>query len=488
MNLTAVYTMIVYLVCMVAFGIYFSRSKYTASAADYFAGKVTGVGPFVLAFTILATQYSAGSYMSEVGWTYEIGYSTFWLGAMSLTGILAEYLLVGRRYYVLGRRLGLVTPGDLLAERYYSPATVRALQAIIMVVCMVGYLVAQFKAMGIVFNVMVGIPFNYGVILGVGICTLYTALGGYLAVAWTDFVQGCIMVFAAIAVPIACMVKFGGLTSLNAQLAAMDPRAVSFGGAMSFPLWLMFLVAFNFGVLGYPLDLPRWFSLRRRSMLLPSMFAGLFFAFVVHFGTKIIGLYAKVHVAGIADPDMTFAQMTTMLLNPVVAGVVLCALVGACMSTVDSLLLSATAAIGNDIWRRIINPKLSEQEAVRSGRIIVVICALVSIVLAFKPMGAIVWIAMFAWGGLALAFTPPLVLGIYWPRATREGAVAGMAIGFLVAMLWYVLKHPLGVHGIVMGMAVNAAVLVLVSMVTPKPPKEVVANFFPSADELASIE
>lgn len=470
----SVVVFVLYCIAVIVIGIV--ANKTTKGLSDYLAGTTTGIGPVVLSFTVMATTYSAGSYMSEVGLAYSWGYPAFWIACMSLLGMTTKYFWVGPRFNEIGKKMGYVTPGDFLAGRYYS-TTVKVIQALLMTVFLVAYLVAQFQAMGTVFQVFLKIPYSTALILGVVLTVVYVSVGGYLAVVWTDSLQGLIMIVGAVLVPLACVLRWGGLPTLNRELLSLGEKYVSFSQGFPFPLWLFFLVGFGFATWGYPADLSRWFSLRKKSQFAVAAVSAFLLSFIIHFGTKLAGLYGLVHIRGVKNTDTLYALMAGQLLNPWLAGLILSALVGGAMSSVDSLLLMVTGAVSKDIWLTV-RPGEDEARVKRWSQGLVWILAAISVALAFRRLALIVWISMFAWGGMVLTFAPPLLLGIFWKRATKEGAICGMLAGFVTGVIWYLLNHPLKIHGVVAGLAANLIAMILVSLLTPEPPKDVIASHF----------
>lgn len=476
-----------YFIGMIAVGFYFSK-KQSGSIGDFFIGKDTGIGPCVLAFSYMATAVSAGTFMGEVGQAYSLGYTMFYIALMSLLGSILNYLVLGKRCYVLGKRLDIITAGDLLSHRFYSPKAIRLVQAIVLLVCITAAMVAQFIAAGIIFNVVFGIPTYWGAILGAVCAGIYVTVGGFLAVAWTDLIQGCIMILGAFSVLVSCFIKYGGLGGLNLALAAQNESLVTAVGATSSTNVVLWIFIFALGHFGYVPSFSRFFSMRSRKMLKTSIVVVALANMGFHIFGKLSGLFGVAFLGPLENPDALLPTIAVATLPAIFTGLLLAAILGASMSSIDSLVLLLSGVCVHDIFEKVGNKKLSDAHMLTVSRVVTVVITLIGLAFAINPPAAIMWVSTFAWGGITSTFAAPMITGLYWKRATREGALAGMIGGFSAAMLWYLLKHPFGIHGLVLGYLVNFGLNIIVSLATPKPPKEVIQDCFPSREEMMTIQ
>lgn len=476
----------IYFVAMIGMGFYFNK-KQSGSIGDYFIGKDTGIGPYVLAFSYMATAISAGTFMGEVGQAYSLGYTMFYIALMSLLGSVLNYLVLGKRCYVLGKRLDIITAGDLLSYRFYSPKAIRSVQAVVLLICITAAMVAQFIAAGIIFNVVFGIPTYWGAILGAICAGIYVTVGGFLAVAWTDLIQGCIMIAGAFSVLVGCFIKFGGLGGLNLALQAQNPDLVSAVGATSTTNVVLWIFIFAIGHFGYVPSFSRFFSMRSRKMLKTSVVMVALANMGFHIFGKLSGLYGVAFMDPLENPDALLPTMAIETLPAIFTGLLLAAILGASMSSIDSLVLLLSGVVVRDVFEKVAEKQLDDKKMLLVSRVVTAVLTVVGLIFAIKPPAAIMWVSTFAWGGITSTFAAPMITGLYWKRATKQGALVGMIGGFGISMLWYLLKHPFGIHGLVLGYIVNFALNIIVSLCTPKPPEEVIKNCFPSKEEMAAI-
>ena len=473
-----------YFALMLGMGFFFQK-KQTGSVADYFAAKDTGIGPWVLAFSYMATAISAGTYMGEVAQTRTMGYTVFYMAVMSCVGSVLNHLVLGKRCFVLGKKLNVITTGDLLSYRFSSPKAIRIVQAVVLLVCITASMVAQFQASGIIFNVMVGVPVWVGALLGAVCAGIYVSVGGFLAVAWTDLIQGIIMIFGGLSVFIGCLVKYGSLASLNMQIAAQNPEFVTATGATDPQnIWLWFFI-FAIGHFGYVPSFCRFFSAKKLDTMRKSIVMVAIANIGFHFFGKLSGLYSILAIPNLTNDDAALSSMAILVLPPVLAGLLLAAILGAAMSSIDSLVLLLSGVCVHDVVEKTFNIKLEQKKMLHLCNLVSALVTVVGLIIALNPPAAIMWVGAFAWGGITSTFAAPMILGLYWKRGNGKGAVAGMVSGFGIAMLWYLLNHP-GIHGLVLGYIVNFVVNIVVSLCTAPPPKEVIDNCFPTKEEMAT--
>ena len=332
---------------------------------------------------------------------------------------------------------------------------------------------------------MLGVPVWVGALLGAVCAGIYVSIGGFLAVAWTDLVQGIIMIIGGLSVFIGCLVKYGSLASLNLQIATQNPEFVTATGATSSKnIWLWIFI-FAIGHFGYVPSFCRFFSAKKLSTLRKSIVMVAVANIGFHFFGKLSGLYSIIAIPELANDDVALSTMAINVLPPLLAGVLLAAILGAAMSSIDSLILLLSGVCVHDVVDKTLNIKLEPKKMLHLCNLVTIIVTVVGLVIALNPPGAIMWVSAFAWGGITATFAAPMILGLYWKRANGKGAIAGMVSGFGIAMLWYLLNHP-GIHGLVLGYIVNFVVNIAVSLCTAPPPEEVIKDCFPTKEEVAT--
>ncbi len=490
MAVTAQYTVIlvVYFAAMLGLGLWFRRRQ--RSRTDYFLARGK-LGPGAIGFSYSATQLSGSSYMGAVGTERLYGYNFSPAAVSSAAAPWFTYVLVGDRLRRVAGKIRCNTLVDVLQARYYSRATAKAATAI-MLMAFAPLVAAQLKAAANAFEVMLGIP--YLVALGAfgAIVIVYTVTGGMHAVAWTDLIQGTIMIVGFGVLAPTAVVAAGGFAEMHRQYGALQPGSIRFIGTMP-ALWVVssFLVWGFFQIGGSPASVTRFLIPEDDSTLRKAMVYSIGFTSFIYICGTLIAIASGVLLPSLDRPDLALPTLVAELLPPAFGGIIVAAVLGATMSTIDSVLLLAGSLVVENLWlptrdRRRAGP-IGEDEALRVARIATLALGLVALVTAINPPAAIYWIVTMAFSLMASAFTFPLLLGLWWPRATREGALAGMLGGAATAVAWYVASYV--VHGTLedfvgglwpalLGPAVSLSLMVAVSRATPPPPAEVVELFF----------
>jgi Na+/proline symporter len=310
-------------------------------------------------------------------------------------------------------------------------------------------------------------------------------VGGFKAVAYSDFLQGVLMFGCLAVLPIVGISALGGWSALIDGLRAQDPNLLTLMGANGFSLpgviSVVGFIAIGFAFLGAPQLLTRFIAARSQRDILKGGKIAVGCILVFDFGAVFSGMAGRVLFPGLADPETILPQMSTELFPAFLTGVFLVVVLAAIMSTVDSLLILASSAVVRDVVQQIFNPDVSERRLSLYGKGITVIVGGGAIAAALTEARAIFWFVLFAWSGLASAFTPVVLCSLFWKGTTRMGAMWGMVSGFLTAVLWVVLfkERFFDLYEMIPGFAVGFAVTVGVSLATRAPEG--------AAEEMASV-
>lgn len=486
MSVTGQYVLVlvVYFGLMLGLGVFFN--KRLRSRSEYFIARGK-LGPATVGFSFSATQMSGSSYMGGVGTERLFGYGASPGGVSSAAAPWFSYILLGDRLRRIAGRLGSVTLADIFEARFYS-TTAGLVATAIMLVAFVPLVAAQFKAAANVFEVLLGIPYLTGLLLFGGIVILYTVLGGMYAVAWTDLIQGIIMIAGfAILAPVA-VTAAGGFSEMNRQYALANPGGISFLGKMP-ALWVVsdFVVWGFFQIGGSPAAVTRFLIPEDDRTLKGAMAYSVLFQSFIYVSATLIAISAGVLLPELDRPDLTVPTLVARLLPPWVGGVIIAAVLGATMSTVDSILLVSGSLVVENVTVKGLGRNIDSASGLRIARRVTFILGALALVVAIRPPAAIFWIVTMSFSFMASAFTFPFLLGLWWPRATREGGIAGMVGGALACVLWYVigyLRHGSldnwlgGIWPSVLGPFVSLLLTVGVSRLTAPPPEEVGKLFF----------
>jgi sodium/pantothenate symporter len=487
-NFAVLLPMIIYLGMVYWLAIYSNkvRSKSTGGfIQEYFIGS-RGMGGFVLAMTLVATYTSASSFIGGPGVAYKMGLGWVLLAMIQLPTAFLTLGVLGKKFAIVARKIKAVTINDFLWERYHNKGVV-ILGSVSLVLFFIAAMVAQFIGGARLFEAATGLSYNVGLAIFAITVIVYTTVGGFRAVVLTDALQGIVMVIGTLALLIGVVNYGGGMANIINTLKATDPALITPFGPGNFiskPFILSFWVLVGFGVIGLPHTAVRCMGYRDSKSMHRAMVIGTFVVGFLMLGMHLAGVLGKAIIPDITIGDLLMPQLTLKILPPVIAGVFLAGPLAAIMSTIDSQLILASAAIVKDLYINYINPDIEETEGgnKKLQKISFYSTALIGIIVflaAIKPPELIVWINLFAFGGLQAAFLWPTVLGLYWKRANSAGALASMVTG-IAAYIYFdrVVKRFMGMHIIVPVLVIALVVFVVVSLITNKPEDRIIEKFW----------
>jgi SSS family transporter len=459
---------------LIVFGIGWLSLKRTRSEKDYWiAGG--NLGWLLGGATLAATHTSAGSFMGTIGVMYSAGWSFGWL----ILAIPLAYWFMAAVLAPRFTRVKELTLPAFIEARYYSKS-VRALAAVIILMATVVYIQAQIVAGGLIASTVFGIPTEIGMVGFTLILLVYTAVGGMLAVVYTDFLQIVIMTIGVLfALPIAVR-HVGGWGDLFDYVQAVNPTTFTFeafGPVLLFTMGLAFLL----GSVSSPAQLVRLYAMKDMRAIRRGILLAIVLITGINLVIFLLSLVSVVLFPALPTGDLAMPMIARTVLPPFLGGIMLAAITSAMMSTVDSLLIVAGSALSQDIYRTLIDPDVGEKKRAWIDRLGVMIVGTVPVLLLLSGVGEgelIQFIILLFTALMASSFFVPVVAGVYWRRATREGAAAAMLGGLAAALLWK-LAGPEGIDPVIPGMFASAALMFVVSLLTPRPPEGAVDPYFP---------
>ena len=495
---TYVTVMVAYLVMLVLMGLWMARR--TKSAEDFYIGG-RQVGPWVTAFSFVAAYFSSVVIVGGGAFGYRFGMSTLWIAATNvLVGCTLVWIVLGRRLWEFTKRLDTMTIPGFIGKRY-GAREAEVFSALVIFIFMIVYNVSVLVGMGRIMEGLMGIPYTTAVLVAGLIILVYVSIGGYLAVVWTGFVQAWIMIFGLLLLTFATLNAVGGLTLANIELAKLDPGFVQTPGVWGWGGLVSFALIVSLGVWGMPQLLVRFYSMKSTRVLkLGTILATLGGAMAVL--PYMTGAMSRLLLPGLegAEVDLAIPKLTELVLNPWGGAIFLAGVMAAGMSTFASVLIIVSGAIVKDLRRGKTVSGGHEERVPRGrvpvggaappggsrevllGRVASFVAGLISLVIAYRPPGLILVITAFAWAVIASACLWPVVLGVYWRRGTRAGAMSSMVAGTGVALGWMIAGKPLGVHGFIPGVVVSLVVFIGVSLVTRPPEPALIDRAWGSAD------
>lgn len=431
--------MIVYLLVMLGVGIYTWR--YMKSLDDFvLAGR--RLGPLVSAISERASGESAWFLLGLPAAAYTVGFREFWSVIGIATGILTSWTFLAFRLRTQTERLGALTLPDYFEARFGDRTrTLRVVSMLSILVFYIAYVSAQLDGAGQILNATFGIEPHHGMLVGAIVVGAYTLMGGFMAVAITDVIQGLLMALVAIVLPLVGIATIGGFDRLWSALAAHDPAHLTMDAGKTGAAFL-FGVAFAgfswcFGYLGQPHLLTRYMAIRSAREVPTGHAIAMSWVLLAYWGAPMIGLVGLVVLGpALENPDQVMPLLAIELLPGWLAGIMIAGATAAMMSTADSQLLVASSTVVEDVYVRLFRPDASPGRLVLYSRVVTILLTSLALVLAWTASGGIYAAVEYAWTGLGASFGPALVAALWWPRATRWGALAGMLAGLGSTIAW----------------------------------------------------
>lgn len=476
-NLLLIISFIVYSAGIVLIGVYSTRRK--KQTTDDFVLANRELGPWVSALSASASAESGWVMLGLVGEAYLYGAAAFWI----VPGIAAGYLF---NWYVIAEKLrqsttasSAVTLPQYLLHRFGKNSTaLRTISVLIITFSMLAYVAAQMNAAGKAFEATFALPYGWGVIAGAAIILTYTITGGFRAICWTDVIQAIFMVIALIGMPILILFEMGGYGAFLDAVQRVDPTMLSFSYGKTGLAMLGFvvgLVGIGLGYPGQPHVLSRFMATKDSQSVRKGGKIAISWMVLAYMGAIFFGLFAKVHLGVLDDPEQALPLAVNSMLPPILGGFVIAAIISAICSTADSQLIVVSSAISRDIMPLFTSRKQPDDFAAiqRRDRLVLLILGLLAVLLAATKSRVIFEFVLYAWSALGASFGPVVLLGLLWKKANRSGAIAGMLTGLIVTVIWRNIPALKGiVYELVPAFILAFAMVVIVSLITSSNEKE----------------
>ncbi|MEN7972619.1 MAG: sodium/proline symporter PutP [Verrucomicrobiota bacterium] len=483
-NPSAIITFIVYLLFMLAIGSHFYKRN--ESLSDYLIGD-RQLNKWVAAMSAQASDMSGWLLLGLPGYAYLQGLEASWIAIGLATGTYLNWRFVARRLRRYTEIAGnAITLPDYFANRFNDHnRLLRTLSAVFILVFFLIYTASGFVAGAKLFESVFGLPYHSALLIGVVVIISYTALGGFMAVSWTDFFQGIIMFFAIVTVPLMAIHTTGGFAETTSTLnSAGNGYLDLFNKVDGQPLPLLViasLLAWGMGYFGQPHILTRFMAIRSPNEVRPARKIAMIWVIVSLVSAILVGLAGRACIPEIlsdADAEKTFMVLVDRLTHPIVGGILLAAVLAAIMSTADSQLLVTSSALTEDLYRVIIRPNASERELVWVSRGTVIGTAAIASAIALKPESSVLDLVSYAWAGFGATFGPLVLISLYWNRMTRNGAIAGIVGGGVTVLAWKQLEGGIfDLYEIVPGFMASTCLIAIFSLLDRKPGTEVLKQF-----------
>lgn len=491
-------SIVTYLVAMVMIGVVYSKK--TKNVGDFYLGG-RKLGPLVTAMSAEASDMSSyllmglpglalASGVAEVGWTV-IGLAI---------GTYLNWLIVAKKLRNYSAKIGAITIPDYFSKRYKDNSRlIMAVAAFMIIIFFVPYTASGFAACGKLFGTLFGIDYHIAMVVSAIIIVGYTSLGGFNAASMTDFIQSIIMTAALIIVLVFGISQAGGMEQVIANAKALPGYLDFFKGYDGVTnsagtynaLSVVSTLAWGLGYFGMPHILLRFMAIEnpdkvKVSRRVASVWVVISMAVAVLIGIVGMAMIKEGALAQFDDSETIIIQIATLLskvgvVPALLAGVILAGILASTMSTADSQLLAASSAASENIIGGLFRINLSETAQMIVARVTLIAISVVGVIIAWDSNSSVFGIVSFAWAGFGAAFGPVMLLSLFWKRSNRYGAFAGMIVGGVMVFVWKYAIAKLGgafaIYELLPAFVCGILVNVIVSLVTPKPDKEIVDTF-----------
>ena len=476
---------VIYLGIMIYVGL--RNASKNNSSADFFLGG-RKVGPWVTALSAEASDSSAWLLMGLPGLCYLGGVQeSIWTAVGLIVGTYLSWLFVAKPLRKCSITFGdSITIPEFLSNRFKDKSHILSIVSVIFIVLFFTiYTASGFVACAKLFNSVFGLNYHAGLAIGLVVILCYTITGGYTAVCTTDFLQGSLIFIAFIVSTLVVVFSIGGVgDSINVfknfqELAGTELKAFDGMGIISALAW-------GLGYFGMPHIIVRFMGIRSNSEVGKARRIGIIWMIISYIGAILIGTLGTVYLKkfGITldsvSAETVFSETMKNMYPAFIAGIFLCAILAASMSTADSQLLAASSAVSQDIFKGLIKKNAQEKEVMIISRFTVFLIALIALLLSLNPKSSIFNLVSFAWSGFGGTFGPLILLSLYWKRTTAPGAIAGLICGGITDVVWHYIPASVakifGLYEILPAFIVCLIVTVLISLLT-KPDAEVLTKF-----------
>lgn len=471
MSTTVVLFLVLYYVVVLGIGYWAMRRGAGTDLEGYLLGG-RRVGPVTTALTLQSTSMSGYMFLGAGGLGFMQGYWALWYAVGDIGGGVLNMSVIGRRMRKLSQVLGALTSIEYLEKRYPSPA-IRLVGGSLTVFLLGFYVLAQFIAGGKGMALVTGIDYPVALAIAVAVILIYTFMGGYLAVAYTDFFQSVIMLLGVLWIVVAALIELGGLTAANNAVGNIDPTLLTlWGRGLGFEgQWGIVagaLLIFSIGYMGWPHVVTRHMAMTRPATARMAGAWATAWNLLFVPAPYLVGILAIVLLPDLGDPEMAIFEVAATLLPAAVTGLVMAAIMAAIMSTADSLLLQTGSIASRDLYERFINPGASEKEMVMVSRGLVLLIAVVGYGVALVEPPSVFGIVVFTTSVLGSAFLPAYVCAVWWRKANAPGALASIVVGASLAFVWefFGLAGSTQIHPMLAGLCASSLAMVSVSLAT----------------------
>ena len=499
--LTKIVFLVIFFAVMIGVGLY-SR-KHATNVNDFVLGG-RSVGPWLTAFAYGTSYFSAVVFVGYAGqFGFKYGLSATWIGiGNAFIGSLLAWVILGRRTRVMTKHLSAATMPDFFGKRFDSNG-IRIAASVISFIFLIPYTASVYNGLSRLFGMAFEIPYSVCVIAMAALTGVYVVLGGYMATAINDFIQGIVMLFGIVAVIVAVLNGQGGFYQAIVSLSEIESDVeltlgqkgvfASFFGP-DLPNLIGVVILTSLGTWGLPQMVHKFYAIKDEKAIRYGTIISTFFAIVVSGGCYFLGGFGRLFdspAIHAADGSVVYDSIIpTMLasLSDMLIGIVIVLVLSASMSTLSSLVLTSSSTLTLDFIKDNVIKDMDDKKQLKCMRVMLVFFIVISVVIAMDPPTFIAQLMGISWGALAGAFLAPFMYGLYWKGVTKASVWASFAVGVLLTVLNMFFKFiasPINAGAI--AMIAGMIVVPLVSFVTPKMDKSQLDKIFVCLEEKVTV-
>ncbi|MXP50904.1 sodium/proline symporter PutP [Pantoea sp. SoEX] len=477
-----VVTFVVYIIAMLIIGFmgYYSTKNFD----DYILGG-RSLGSIVTALSAGASDMSGWLLMGLPGAIYISGISESWIAIGLIIGAWLNWKIVASRLRLQTEHHNdALTLPDFFTNRFEDDSKIlRVISAIIILVFFTIYCSSGIVAGARLFETTFHVSYQYALIIGAITTIVYTLVGGFLAVSWTDTVQATLMIFALIITPIIVISSSGGINNAISVIEAKSLSNVDMVKDLSI-VQIISLLGWGLGYFGQPHILARFMAAKSHHSILVARRISMTWMILCLLGAISVGFFGIAYFENhpeqstsvIENSERVFIEIARLLFNPWISGILLSAILAAIMSTLSCQLLVCSSALTEDLYKNFLRKNANQNELVWVGRFMVLLISIIAIILAENPNNMILSLVSYAWAGFGAAFGPVVLFSVCWRNMNRNGALAGMIVGALTVLLW---KHYgwTKLYEIIPGFIFSSIAIIIFSFTGNKPSTTVIKRF-----------
>lgn len=441
------------------------------TASDFIIG-ARSLNYWVTAISAHASDMSSWLFLGFPAVIFIGGLFNAWLGVGLILFMFLNWVFIAPKIRVKTEEYNSMTFSSFFESHFHNTSgMIRIFTAALSLIFYTIYISAGIVGLGILVNTLFGIDYHLAISVGVLVIIPYLFIGGYTTLAWIDLFQGIFLLLVIIIVPLVILPGVGGVEGVSSALS-QHPRSLSLiPNSSPLTLWsiLFSICGWGLGYFGQPHIITKFMGIKHVSHIKKSMFVGMSWQILALGSATFIGLIAYAYFThGIDNPELVFVTMVKETFPPIIMAFILCGVLGATISTMDSQILVLASTLTEDLYKRIFHKNATSKELLWISRMFILTVTVLAFIIAYFKISSIYSLVLYAWSGLGSAFGPLLVFSLYSKQTNKYGAWAGIIVGGIISIIWPLFDKffPIDVPTLVPGFFLSSLTIYLVSLVT----------------------